>query len=224
MNEQMIPLEKVVSHASTTGARRPSATPVPELEMDSEKEKHGFHRGMRKRGGSASGAAAAVEQEDGVLTTMGRIYTAVLNFSVFTRYFLYVLPLAAILAIPIIVGCTAATEAKIGGVHMVWLFVWIEIVWFSLWVSKIFAMFLPRVLQFVVGVVSPAVRKYCLVLRALEIPLSLVGWALVSLLTFTPVCTQTLLIFLSEQCILIKLAHAQEPRHGRSVCKRRQNC
>lgn len=155
---------------------------------------------------------------------MGRVYTAILNFSVFTRYFLYVLPLAAILAIPIIVGCTAATEAKIGGVHMVWLFVWIEIVWFSLWVSKIFAMFLPRVLQFVVGVVSPAVRKYCLVLRALEIPLSLVGWALVSLLTFTPVCTQTLLIFLSEQCILIKLAHAQEPRHGRSVCKRRQNC
>ncbi|TID25003.1 putative serine threonine protein kinase protein [Venturia nashicola] len=187
MNEQMIPLEKVVSYASTTGARRPSAAPIQELEMDSEKEKHGFHRGMRKRGGSGSGAdAAAVEQEDGVLTTMGRFYTTVLNFSVFTRYCLYLLPLAVLLTIPIIVGCTAAPNAKIGGVRMVWLFVWIEIVWLSLWGSKIFAMFLPRVLQFVAGVVSPAVRKYCLVLRALEIPLSLVGWALVSLVTFTP--------------------------------------
>lgn len=199
----MIPLEKVVSHASTTGARRPSAPPVPELEMDSEKEKHGFHRGMRKRGGSGSGAVAATEQEDGVLTAMGRFYTKVLNFSVVTRYFLYILPLAAILAIPIIIGCTAAPKAKIGGLRMVWLFVWIEVVWFSLWVSKLFAMFLPRVLQFIVGVVSPAVRKYCLVLRALEIPFSLVGWALVSLLTFTPVCHLGFLFLLTTQFLLI---------------------
>lgn len=190
MDEQMIPLEKVVSHASTTGARRPSATPITTLESDGEK--HVFHRGMRRKGGSGSAEQASAEPEDGVLTTMGRFYTAVLNFSVVTRYFVYVLPLALMLAVPIVVGAAAVKNAKIGGVRIVWLFTWIEIVWLSLWVSKIFAMFLPRVLQFVVGVVSPGVRKYALVLRSLEIPLSLVGWALVSLCTFTPVCIKAL--------------------------------
>ncbi|KAF2425283.1 hypothetical protein EJ08DRAFT_672152 [Tothia fuscella] len=123
---------------------------------------------------------------DGTLTRMGRIYAKIVNFSVVTRYFLYVLPLALVLAVPIIVGATAARKAQIGGIRIVWLFTWIEIVWLSLWVSKLFARSLPRVFKFVVGVVSSGVRKYALVIRALEIPLSLVGWALVSLLTFTP--------------------------------------
>jgi hypothetical protein len=54
-------------------------------------------------------------------------------------------------------------------------------------VSKIFAHFVPLFFQFFAGVVSPGVRKYYLVLRALEMPLSFVGWALASLLSFTPV-------------------------------------
>jgi hypothetical protein len=66
----------------------------------------------------------------------------------------------------------------------------ILLVWLSLWVSKIFAHFLPHIFQFAVGVVSPGVRKYAMVIKALEIPLSLIGWAVASLLTFTPVSTQ----------------------------------
>jgi hypothetical protein len=42
------------------------------------------------------------------------------------------------------------------------------------------------VVQFFAGVVSPGVKKYSLIIRALEIPLSVVGWAIASLLTFTP--------------------------------------
>jgi hypothetical protein len=123
--DEHIPLEKVVSHASTTGARRPDATPIP-VPDTGDNEKSGFHRGMRKRGGSGS-AAHSAEEEDGVLTTMGKFYNAVLNFSVVTRYFIYVLPLALLLAVPILVGALAAKDAMIGGVRIVWLFVWIEI-------------------------------------------------------------------------------------------------
>jgi small-conductance mechanosensitive channel len=54
-------------------------------------------------------------------------------------------------------------------------------------VSKIFAHFVPVVFQFFAGVVSPGVRKYYLVLKALEMPLSFVGWALASLLSFAPI-------------------------------------
>ena len=121
-----IPLEKVVSHASTTGARRPSATPIPVPGIENG-EKQGFHRGMRKKGGSGSAAQNNADEGDSVLTTMGRFYNAVLNFSVVTRYFIYVLPLALILALPIIVGTTAAPKAMIGGIRIVWLFTWIEV-------------------------------------------------------------------------------------------------
>jgi hypothetical protein len=70
----------------------------------------------------------------------------------------------------------------------------IILVWLSLWVSKIFAHFLPIVFQFLAGVVSPGVRKYYLIIRALNIPLSLVGWALASLLSFAAAsCQQSLL-------------------------------
>jgi large-conductance mechanosensitive channel len=57
----------------------------------------------------------------------------------------------------------------------------------SFWVSKIVAHFLPKVFQFVVGIVSSKIRRYALMIRALELPLSFIGWAVCSFLTFTPV-------------------------------------
>lgn len=62
--------------------------------------------------------------------------------------------------------------------------------WLSLWVSKIVAHFLPYLFQVVAGVVSSGVRKYALVIKSLEIPLSLVGWSVTSLATFVPLMTR----------------------------------
>jgi hypothetical protein len=123
-NQEAIALEKIVSHTpSTTGARRISAPPVDTLQT--EKTHGDFSKGMRRKG--AGGLVATEEDPDGTLTRMGRIYTKIVNFSVVTRYFIYVLPLALLLAIPIIVGATAARTAQLGGVRIVWLFTWIEI-------------------------------------------------------------------------------------------------
>ena len=128
--------------------------------------------------------------EEDTLTQMGVIYNKILNFSIVTRYFLYVLPLAIIIAIPIVIGATAAQNAEMGGVRIVWIFSWVECVWLSLWVSKLVAKFLPAVFQFLCGIVSSGTRKYASVIQALEIYLSLSGWALASLATFVPVMTR----------------------------------
>jgi hypothetical protein len=128
-----IPLEKVVTGGSVTGARKPSSTTgnttaVGSSSEDNEKGHH-FRPGLGRRKThpltNTDGTAAATD--DGALTRMGRIYQKILNFSVFTRYFIYVLPLALMIAAPIIVGATAAPRARIGGVKIVWLFTWIEI-------------------------------------------------------------------------------------------------
>ncbi|KAF7717330.1 Uncharacterized protein PECH_002024 [Penicillium ucsense] len=127
--------------------------------------------------------------EDGAVNYMGRIYQAIYHFSVVTRYMIYVIPFGLLLAIPIIVGATAAPDAKIGGVHLYWFFTWIEVVWVSLWACKLFAKLIPYIFQFLCGIVSAGTRKYALILRALETPISLVLWCIVSLVTFLPIMT-----------------------------------
>ena len=73
------------------------------------------------------------------------------------------------------------------------------LVWLSLWVSKIFAHYLPIAFQFLAGVVSPGVRKYYLIIKALNIPLSLVGWMVASLCSFYAV-SWPLDLHLADSC------------------------
>ena len=193
-----IPMTKVQTNSSTTGARKPggispaqSSPPNDFPDAMNEKQEHRhFHRGpggRRRRLEQRGGGKKA--KEDGTLNAVGRFYKKVYNFSVITRYFTYVAPLALLIAIPMIVGATVAPNAKIGGVRLLWVFTWVEVVWVSLWASKIVAHFMPLFFQFLIGVVSSGTRKYALVLIALEIPLSLVGWAVTSLATFVPIMT-----------------------------------
>lgn len=191
-----IPLTTVTSN---TGARKPENNvssngygQTPEVAQQKNNEKAGlFHRRVAgRRKVAKSSDEKHMEGEEDTMTQMGIIYDKILNFSIVTRYFLYVLPLALIIATPIIVGATAAEDTKIGGVRIVWFFSWVEIVWLSIWVSKLVARALPWVFQFLCGIVSSGTRKYALVLKALEIPLSLSGWALASLATFLPIMTR----------------------------------
>ncbi|EFR05122.1 Mechanosensitive ion channel [Nannizzia gypsea CBS 118893] len=191
-----IPLTAVPS-VPQTGARKPEdgehyfeknhdgadagAGEGAERSLGGQRRAHGHHH---------YGDRSANSAEDGTVTRMGRFYNKILNFSVVTRYFIYVLPLALLFAVPIIVGAVAAPNASIGGVRLVWFFAWVEIVWLSLWVSKAVAHYVPFLFQFLCGIVSSGTRKYALILRALEIPFSLVGWALTSLATFIPVMTR----------------------------------
>ena len=107
-------------------------------------------------------------------------------------------PLGAVIAVPIISGTVTPNKDKIGGVPIVWFFTWIEIVWCSLWISKVVAHYLPYIFQVFAGVVSSGVRKYSMVIRSLEIPLSIVGWAVTSLATFIPLMTKN--PYNQEQC------------------------
>ena len=145
--------------------------------------------GRRRKAKKQANDTRGQDGEEDTMNQLGRIYTLILQKSIVIRYFLYVLPLAIIIAIPIIIGATAAQDDQLGGVRIVWFFSWVEIVWLSLWVSKLVAKSLPFVFQFLCGIVSSGTRKYALVIKNLEMPLSLVGWTLTALSTFIPVMT-----------------------------------
>jgi hypothetical protein len=131
-----IPLEKVASRASTTGNRKPSST-AGNTAVNSNGGSASPKRpriGRRKTNTGLGGFdGPPVEEADGTMTKMGKLYQSILNFSIVTRYFIYVLPLAALLAVPIVLGLVVVPEARVGGVRMVWFFTWLEAGMYSAW-------------------------------------------------------------------------------------------
>lgn len=198
-----IPLNKVPSVPSKTGVRRSETYTPPrsqtrrptylqpqQSQIFNEKAAQTQRPVAGRRHTENKNGKKAADGEEDTLTHMGLVYNKILNFSIVTRYFLYVLPLAVLIALPIVIGATAAQNAQMGGVRIVWIFSWVECVWLSLWVSKLAAKSLPAAFQFLCGIVSSGTRKYAMVIQALEIYLSLSGWALASLATFVPVMTR----------------------------------
>lgn len=205
-----IPLTQVRSNASSTGARKPNQGTATGFSTDiqgsPENEKHGFfHRGRRRaKKEEASKDNDNLTSEATSLNAMGRLYDRVIHASVVTRYLVYIVPVALLLAVPLIVipatgnkdsvlvgqgpRTNAETEetAVYGpGPRLFDLFLWIELTWLSLWVGKVVAHLLPPIFMFFTGVVSAGTRKYAIVIRALEIPLSLFFWALANFFIFT---------------------------------------
>ena len=118
-----IPLEAVTRNAS---ARNNSAAPI-NMESNEKVEHAQTIAGRRKMKnaestnnmGEGTGHVGYDGEED-TITRVGKIYYKILNFSIITRYFIYVTPLALAIAVPIIVGATTAKETEIGGVRIVW--------------------------------------------------------------------------------------------------------
>lgn len=143
-----------------------------------------------------NGEAAAIKVDHPVETLEKRrwppseiqkLYRRILGFPYLTKILLYVLPVGALLAIPIICGATVAKTSSVGGVRILWLFIWIEVVWISLWVSHATVIILPFLFRGLLGMFKPGWRDYGLAVRALQTPLGLLGWTLCSLATFAPV-------------------------------------
>jgi hypothetical protein len=107
--------------------------------------------------------------------------------SIVVRYGLYIIPVAALLAIPLVIAALKP-ELQAGKVKLLGLLVWMEIVWCSLWICKLVAHSLPFVFHAVAGLVSGGVRKYSQVLVALEVPVSLFLWTIVAFATTGSIC------------------------------------
>lgn len=206
-----IPLTQIPT-AGSTGARRYNQT-LGEMSTISShvSEKKGglFHRKSTKHGGDDGSDGGVIGRRKAVktleeqgrngtwgddmgLNAMGRLYNKVVNFSPITRYLVYVAPVALLLAIPLIVlGVTHNIDnVRVGNAtgdnapRLFYLFLWIEVSWLSLWGGKIVAILLPSIFMFFCGVVSTGTRKYATVIRNLEMPISLLLWALSSWLVF----------------------------------------
>jgi len=128
------------------------------------------------------------EGEEDALTKVGNFLWKIHSASILTRYALYILPVAALLAIPLVLTDTVYKDARAGGIRLLGLFIWIEVLWVGLWLCKLVASGLPIVFQAACGVISTGIRKYSLVLMALEIPVSLFLWSILAWATSHMIC------------------------------------
>jgi len=184
---QDIPLRTVKSNASSTGARRVNTEGMDEKHALFDKAVGG-PAGRRRVNKGLKRAGSSGLSEEASLNAMGRLYNTIIGFSVVNRYLVYVVPVAILLAIPIIVLALTGNKNNVklddGNHSLFLLFLWIEISWLTLWAGKLVAHFLPFLFMFFCGVISSGTRKYATVLRTLEIPLSLFFWGLSSWLSF----------------------------------------
>ncbi|KAK3298043.1 Mechanosensitive ion channel-domain-containing protein [Chaetomium fimeti] len=185
---QDIPLRTIKSNASSTGSRRVNTERMDEKHALFDKAVGG-PAGRRRIRNDLQRSGSSGSSEDASLNALGRFYQKVVGFSAIMRYLVYIIPVALLLAVPIIVLPLTGDKDRIrlgsGQRHSLFLlFLWIEISWLTLWAGKLVAHTLPYVFMFLSGVVSSGTKKYATVIRALEIPLSLFFWGLASWLSF----------------------------------------
>lgn len=161
------------------------------ISVDSEKPPPIFGRRLTSRSGDADSLRQKLEidKDEDTLNKVGNMLTKIQNSSVVFRYTLYILPVAALLAIPMAIFCVEPyKKTKSGQFFLLSIFIWVEVLWASLWICKIIAHFLPALFHATCGLVSGGVRKYSQVLTSLEVPVSLFLWSIVAYATTSVTC------------------------------------
>ncbi|KAI0699236.1 hypothetical protein BC835DRAFT_1268062 [Cytidiella melzeri] len=118
-------------------------------------------------------------------------YNYLLNVSIVTRWFLFIVPVMGIIWIPGIVGLTTVPTATIWGVKLVWWSIWLTVVWggkytlFSVYHTSC-SMMLPRLARMTLGLVAVGARRYIDWLEVLYRYVALAGWTLVVWISYQP--------------------------------------
>lgn len=68
---------------------------------------------------------------------VARIFKKIHDSSFLIRYFTYIMPLVILILIPLLIGALLFEKASVGGVHLMWFCVWLEIVWLTLWGGRV---------------------------------------------------------------------------------------
>ena len=70
-------------------------------------------------------------------TNLAKAFKKIHNSSFLVRYFTYIVPVVALLLIPLLFGALLFKNAHVGGVQLMWFSVWLEILWLTLWAGRV---------------------------------------------------------------------------------------
>lgn len=105
-----------------------------------------------------------------------RLYFFLINTSIITRWAIFVLPIAGVLAIPLIVSVTTAPDAELLRVRLLWWSIWLETLWVGWWVSWAASKIIPWIAKHTVAVIVPNGKQMIDYFVRCERYLAAVGW------------------------------------------------
>lgn len=121
------------------------------------------------------------------LTKLGKFFKWVHNFSMFTRWFLYITPLTLIILVPILVGSLHEPKPSVAGVYLQWFAIWWEVIWLTLWAGKLAAKLIPVIIGPLFSVFTNSYKKWRDLFVAMEVAFSLFFWWLAIYISFIPI-------------------------------------
>ncbi|KAF1975801.1 hypothetical protein BU23DRAFT_529721 [Bimuria novae-zelandiae CBS 107.79] len=119
-------------------------------------------------------------------TGFSRFFKKVHNSSWLVRYFTYITPLVLILLVPLLLGALQFKNASVGGVKMSWFFIWLMIVWLSLWAGRLISKCLPYPIGLISSLFTNNSKKWRDLGKQLELPATLFSWFLAIEISFLP--------------------------------------
>ncbi len=124
------------------------------------------------------------EHPDG---SFGKMFKRIHDSNWLIRYFMYIVPLVLVILIPLLIGGLVFKNSTVGGVHLLWFCVWLEIIWLTLWGARIVAKALPWPVGLVSSIFTNNSKKWRDMCKQLEIPATLFFWMLAVLISFLPI-------------------------------------
>ncbi|KAF3771286.1 hypothetical protein M406DRAFT_245039, partial [Cryphonectria parasitica EP155] len=125
-------------------------------------------------------------------TLVRKLFNEIKRFPRIIRYFVYAIPVAAILLTPILLAKFAlngdTTIGGAGGLQLLWFGIWLEIVWCSIWASRIIVATMPLSFGTVAKVIgSSNHKKWKDIGRQMEMPTAAFLWLLGLICSFKPI-------------------------------------
>ncbi|KAH7114614.1 Mechanosensitive ion channel-domain-containing protein [Dactylonectria macrodidyma] len=124
--------------------------------------------------------------------TFVKFWAFLRKFPRFLRYLLYLIPGAALLLVPVLLGALAFnnTDRAVGGrggVYIMWFGIWLEILWGSAWVSRMITSLMPWTFQAIAKLFgSTTSKKWRDIGSELDLHTALFLWMLAALVSFMP--------------------------------------
>lgn len=115
-----------------------------------------------------------------------KFYHYLLNISIITRWFLFIVPVLGILWIPGILGLTTFPNAHIWDIRLLWWSVWLSVVWGGWWASLAATSWLHVIANSTIAVVAVDTKRYVDWVDALQRYIALFGWSLAVWISWTP--------------------------------------
>ncbi|KAI3618916.1 serine threonine protein kinase [Moniliophthora roreri] len=117
---------------------------------------------------------------------VSRLYHYLLNVSIVTRWFLFIIPVMGILWIPAILQFTTYPNGEIWGVKLLWWSIWFSVAWGGWWAALAVSRIFPALVRSTIGVIAVGTRKYIDWAAVLHRYIALFVWTLTMWISWQP--------------------------------------